>query len=565
MTAPGRTATAFDTRRAPRDASTVQSPSLNRNVTTSAGNVLRFAAVGRLVGAARFAGAVAFFAGGAVLFGGAAFFADRAGAADAFLAGAGGAAAAFAGRPPRLPTASSLGANGTSSRPSRTTMNSPSDGLPIRTTLPRVPAGTAADAVRTTTRGFSPAESRARRSPTSLSVSAGGPAGAFFRGGTAKDYDRRHTSRPARCLVSQIVNRALALTATIAVATCAVAASTATAAPAPKKGAVVCAGDPSIAHRLDLTVAGTKTFGFYAVPRGKAKGIVVFDHGYGHTAYSWVQHVKQVAARDGVIAIAMDYRFQHDSPPAKGETLPSSRGWRVSEGAQDSIAAAQLFDRSCRTGGVNTIYGVSMGGNTSGLVVAAKPTRADGKPLFDYWFAIEPAVNVTETWAEATAVAKSGNTFAVNAAADIEEETGGTPVTATSAYESRTVVARISDIAAAGLKGVAVVQGVDDGLVPYNQTRELVTELRANRIPTYDATVLTRGAGEAGTTLSGNVLGEAGQESPLAGHASEVSNTQLVGVTGFNLLDELYSDKTAPGCADSVVDGDTQSSFTASC
>lgn len=361
------------------------------------------------------------------------------------------------------------------------------------------------------------------------------------------------------------MKRAFALPVALAVAGSAVlgaAATTATAAPShqPK---LLCTGSPTVAHRLDLTVAGTKTFGFYAVPARTAKGIVVFDHGYGHTAYSWIQHVEQVAQRDGVIAIAMDYRFQHDTPPAKGEKLPTSRGWRVSEGAQDSIAAAQLFDRSCRTGGVNTIYGISMGGNTSGLVVAAKPTRANGKPLFNYWFAIEPAVNVTETWAEATVVAKSGNTFAVDAAADIEQETGGTPATATSAYQSRTVVARIADIAAAGLKGVAVVQGVDDGLVPYNQSREIVSELRANRIPTYDLTVLTRGSGEAGTTLSGNVLGEIGQESPFAGHASEVSNTQLVGNGGFMLLDDLYDRKQPPTCANAFLDGDTQGQYAA--
>jgi len=354
------------------------------------------------------------------------------------------------------------------------------------------------------------------------------------------------------------MKRVLALTAAFAVAGSAIVGATAVASPSPH-AKLVCTGNPRVAHRLDITVAGTKTFGFYAVPTRTAKGIVVFDHGYSHTAYSWVQHLEQVAARDGVIAIAMDYRFQHDTPAAKRGELPTSRGWRVSEGAQDSIAAAQLFDKTCRTGGVNTIYGISMGGNTSGLVVAAKPKRANGKPLFDYWFAIEPAVNMTETWAEATAVAKSGNAFAVNAAADIEEETGGTPATAPAAYQSRTVVARMTDIAAAGLKGVAVVQGVDDGLVPYNQSREIVAELRANRIPTYDMTVLTRGSGEAGTTLSGNVLGQVGQESPFAGHASEVSNTQLVGVGGFLLLDKLYDDKTPPTCAHAFFDGDTQS------
>ena len=253
----------------------------------------------------------------------------------------------------------------------------------------------------------------------------------------------------------------------------------------------------------------------------------------------------------------MDYRGQKDTPPAAGDQLPSSRGWRVAEGAADSIAAAQLFDASCRTGGVNTIYGVSMGGNTSGLVAAAQPKDAAGKPLFDYWFAIEPAVNVTETWHEAKVVAQSGNEFAVNATEDIEQEMGGTPTQVPDAYESHTVIARLADIVGAGLKGVTVVQGVDDGLVPYNQGRELVAGLRAAGIAVDDVTVGTRGDGEPGTTLSGNALGPLGQQSPFAGHASEVSNTQLVGVTGFDLLDDLYLHDQLPACHESFRDGDT--------
>ena len=316
-----------------------------------------------------------------------------------------------------------------------------------------------------------------------------------------------------------------------------------------------CTGDPTTAHRLDLTVDGVKTFGFYAVPAHKPRGIVVFDHGYGHTAYSWVQHVEQVAARDGVIAIAMDYHAQHDTAPAKPGALPSSRGWRVAEGADDSIAAAKMFDTRCAPNGINTVYGVSMGGNTSGLVVAGAAKRANGAPLFDYWFAIEPAADVTETWAEATAVAQSGNAFGKQAAADIEEEMGGTPMTASSSFQSHSVVARIADIAASGIKGVTVVQGVDDGLVPYNQSRELVAELRAARIATDDVTAGTRGAGEAGTTASSYAIGSTGQQSPFAGHGSEVSNTQLVIETGFSLLDDLYLHAQAPACHDSVRDG----------
>ena len=79
-------------------------------------------------------------------------------------------------------------------------------------------------------------------------------------------------------------------------------------------------------------------------------------------------------------------------------------------------------------------------------------------------------------------------------------------------------------------------------------------------MPTSEVTILTRGDGEAGTTLSGNVLDEVGQESPFAGHASEVSNTQIVGVTGFQLLDNLYDENTPPKCANEVLDGDTKGS-----
>src|SRR3954452_20103748 len=85
--------------------------------------------------------------------------------------------------------ASSPGASGTSPLRSGTTTYSPSDRLPIRRMLPRVPAGTAAGAGRTTTRGLSPALTPARRGAISASVSVGSAGLAFLRGGTAKDYD----------------------------------------------------------------------------------------------------------------------------------------------------------------------------------------------------------------------------------------------------------------------------------------------------------------------------------------------------------------------------------------
>jgi hypothetical protein len=352
------------------------------------------------------------------------------------------------------------------------------------------------------------------------------------------------------------------MTLIAAAAALATTAGTGIAAAAPHSSrhhtAVRCTGTPTTSHRLHLTVDGVPTFGYYAVPRTKAKGIVVFDHGYGHTAADWQPNLERAAKTDHVIAVAMDYHGQTDSPPTGAGRYPTSRGWRVQEGADDSVAAAKLFDRSCRTGGRNTIYGVSMGGNTSGLVVADRPTRRDGTPLFDYWFAVEPAVNVTETYQEAALIAQSGNAFGVQATQDISQEMGGTPSQVPATYRSHTVVDRMADITRAGLRGVVVVQGVDDGLVPYNQSRELVAELHQHHIVTDDTTVVTRGNGETGTTLTGNVLDPLGLESPFAGHANEDSTTQLVGVTGFDQLTALYAGKGhAPTCQESVRDGDS--------
>lgn len=322
------------------------------------------------------------------------------------------------------------------------------------------------------------------------------------------------------------------------------------------------------AHALSVAVGTETATGLVALPDRNPKGLVVFAHGYGHTAESWRAHISRVAAQDGVIAIAMNYRGDVVSPPSTPGGLPSSRGWQVAEGAQDSIAAATLYEAACRTVKTVVMYGVSMGGNTAGLAVAAKPTRADGSPLFDFWINIEGAANVIETYQEARLVAQSGNTFAQNAQADIERQTGGTFEQVPQAYLERTVVARVPDIAASGVKGVILVHGVDDGLVPYNQSRELATALHAARIPTQMHTVLTREEGtEPGTTLSGTFLGPTGQyTSPFAGHASEASQTHTVGMTGFRLLSELFKRREVH-CGEFVIDGSTGSSasVTASC
>src|SRR5438270_175359 len=70
-----------------------------------------------------------------------------------------------------------------------------------------------------------------------------------------------------------------------------------------KAPAPPCTGNPAEVHRLDIGA----TYGFYAVPKKKPVGLVMFDHGYGHNAEDWQANLERTAQRDGVIAVAVNY------------------------------------------------------------------------------------------------------------------------------------------------------------------------------------------------------------------------------------------------------------------
>ena len=313
-----------------------------------------------------------------------------------------------------------------------------------------------------------------------------------------------------------------------------------------------CTGDPFAVRQETLKVDGEDAPALVAVPRQKPRGIVVFDHGYGHTMESWRAHAARTANTLGVIAIAPEYRGQR-RVGFRDDGLPVSRGWRVAEGAADTIAFASHYDRLCKPKGTSVVYGVSMGGNTSGLAVAARPKAHDGSPLFDYWVDVEGVANVTETYLGASALAP-GVASARKAQEDIEQAFGGSLAAKPDVYADRTVVNRTHDIAGAGLQGVIVVHGVADGLVGHDQSRQLQALLRARGVPVDMWSAVTKKDGtESGTTIDGYVIGDA---SPFAGHASEVSTTHVVGAAGFAALDRLYTD--APfTCGETVYDGKT--------
>ena len=330
-----------------------------------------------------------------------------------------------------------------------------------------------------------------------------------------------------------------------------------------------------------------EAFGFYALPERRPRGIVMFGHGHGNSAFKWQQNLRDAAAGLGVVAVAMDYRRQTFP---RGGIDTESYGWRVREGAEDSVAAAQLFERACgakkarkrgkakkrRAPLTIVMYGVSMGGNTSGLAVADGARRRDGSPLFDYWFDVEGATNVTETYLEARAVAGPplNNRTGQLAVAEIEEEMGGTFEERPAVYADHAVVTRAGDIKASGIKGVVMVHGAADGTVPYNQSPEMFARLVEQRIPTDFFTVGRRGDGSDGQTLeetltlAGHIPG---YSSPFAGHGGENDLTHPVIALGFERLARLFKDGRRPTCfrkvlyVDGIYHGDPDGDALPSC
>lgn len=324
-------------------------------------------------------------------------------------------------------------------------------------------------------------------------------------------------------------------------------------------GASPCIDGVDTALDLTLEVDGQPATGRYALPEKEPQDLVVFAHGYGHTSASWAHHMRTAALKHEALAVGMDYRGIQISEDSNGDGLPESRGWNAMKGAEDLVAAALHFDDLCPTIETVTIMGVSMGGNMSGLAIALAEDvrRSDGRPVFDHWIDVEGAVNVIETYLSARALAPANGT-AANARTDIEEEAGGPIETHRDAYTERAVVMRVGDLEAAGLRTATVIHGLDDGLVPYNQAREIVALLRDAGIATDMYTIGRRSStSERETTATGHIGSQLSPDytSPLAGHASEKSETHIVMVTAFERLRALLAGDVPDGSREFLVDG----------
>jgi len=286
--------------------------------------------------------------------------------------------------------------------------------------------------------------------------------------------------------------------------------------------------------------------GKYALPRTSApRQLVVLMHGHGNDACAWRNHLRAVA-RHGAIGVAMDYSKQDPK---------TNRGWRVIEGAEDSIKAAKHFMR--RFPSIKQVYafGISMGANTAGMAVASPDARrADGSPLFDHLVAVEGVHDLIQEY-------QAFRHVSAEFAEDVEAEAGGTFEEVPDRYVHLTNLARVQEMAY--LRSAVLVHGVDDLLVAYSQSRDMAKALRAMSVPTELFTVVGRGDGESGTTVSSqagtplfDAVGLETYESPVAGHGWEGSDSHLVIRLGFEQLWKVMNGKVVGPYRETVVHGE---------
>jgi len=269
------------------------------------------------------------------------------------------------------------------------------------------------------------------------------------------------------------------------------------------------------------------------VPDSQPTKLVVFCHGYGQTVEgAWLAHMRRTASPD-IAVVSTNYRDNFGFPSLRG--------------AEDTIIATR--NALARFPSIKTVYalGVSLGGNVCGNAITESAKQSPtGKSLYDYWVDVEGLVNLSESWLE-------GSAALPEAAAGMERDAGGTPAEKPDEYVRRSPALNAQTMKSGGLQAVAVIHGFNDGLVPYNQGREMATALLAAGIPTQFFNVIFDGATQtSGTTLTGGLALLTGGETPdvndelglnLTGHGFEGDYGHPVIRAGFDQLQLMLDGK----------------------
>ena len=270
-------------------------------------------------------------------------------------------------------------------------------------------------------------------------------------------------------------------------------------------------------ERYSITVDGETALGWLGYPASATPTtLLVFGHGCcGKPDQSGM--VSGYADAYGAVVVAMDYRG-----PGR---------WDVMKGHRDLIAATEDLKARFPTIGRTVIWGISMGGETTGMAVAARPD------LYDYWVDTFGVVDLFQEFAALglyPGVSADPNNPANPTRSWIVEETGGLPATVPEAY-----LARSPAYSAASMRGITrayISHGVGDLIVQYSQSRLMFANLVANGVPVTLHTVATRG-GETQGPFVPNVgvptvptpVAPSAHDGSAVGYSAEVVHHLLTG------------------------------------
>jgi hypothetical protein len=154
--------------------------------------------------------------------------------------------------------------------------------------------------------------------------------------------------------------------------------------------------------------------------------------------------------------------------------------------------------------------------------------------LFDYYVGMEALQDVFGEFQLAKAI--PNDAFVQGAVDDATAELGGTIDERPSAYHAVSPIEHTARIRASGIRGVILVHGADDGLVPYSQATDMTKALRKAGVKTDLYTARKRRPGDTpDTTLSGRF----GEPSGDTGHAPDWATHHLVPATGLTVIHDL--------------------------
>jgi hypothetical protein len=160
------------------------------------------------------------------------------------------------------------------------------------------------------------------------------------------------------------------------------------------------------------------------------------------------------------------------------------------KGHRDLIGATEDLQARFPSIERTILWGISMGGETTGMAVAARPD------LYDYWVDTFGVTNLFEEYATLGLYPGPWVGSDNRVHSWMMDETGGTPAEVPQAYADRSPALRTD--AMVGIKRAYVVHGVGDPIVPYSMSAETFAGLVAHGVPASLYTVTTGWGGVQG-------------------------------------------------------------------